>query len=207
MLFPFAAAIEKDYMYWVTYTNCVSCYSYHTACINADFTESHCCAWDESDPAHDKCIDYKDAAYCTHGVEQSHYKGLTCPPQNCPYNAPTIVEHTVFDQRISGTLSWGTFEQAYNCKLKFSAKSELNGKLNVVITSVDDIRLRLFEMPNKFSDEYGTKGILENNRYYSPVRDNSHFTVPTDWTIIGHYSPSIFSGHVKFETWVSEFEE
>ena len=61
-------------------------------------------------------------------------------------------------------------------------------------------------MPNNFSDEYGSKGILENNQYWNKVEPGHRFLVPTDWTIFIEFkaitNPPYF--YVNLKTWVTD---
>jgi len=43
----------------------------------------------------------------------------------------------------------------------------LNGKLIVELVSVDSADTYIYMMPNKFSDDFRTHGILENNMVYA----------------------------------------
>jgi hypothetical protein len=93
-------AAVQDYEYDLTYSNCITCFAYHTACINEDMTKAVCCAWDENSILNDNdfvlspellnraCI--SNQHYCTSNLTYSHYKRLVCPQNNCPGGDPLI---------------------------------------------------------------------------------------------------------------------
>jgi len=59
-------------------------------------------------------------------------------------------------------------------------------------------------MPNKFSDDFGTHGILENNMVHSKKKEGT-FTVPSDWTVYLIYNIGYFNGVISLKSWVTEY--
>ena len=78
------------------------------------------------------------------------------------------------------------------------------GKIKVEILTVDDTKLQIYLMPNVFNLDYGTHGILENNKYFENIK-SGEFVIPTDWHIIISYNPSIYQGIVSISTVVEEY--
>ena len=76
------------------------------------------------------------------------------------------------------------------------ASGHLNAKLNVEIQTVKNTNLILYEMPNSFSKDYGTHGILENNKIYNNERSGTKRTVPSDWSIWLVYNPLFGGGEI-----------
>jgi hypothetical protein len=59
---------------------------------------------------------------------------------------------------------WGFFENAYNCKMTFTATTSLNGKVMVSLQA-KGASVYIYMMPNNFNKEISdTVGILENNQ-------------------------------------------
>jgi hypothetical protein len=56
-------------------------------------------------------------------------------------------------------------------------------------------------MPNSFDgEEYGTKGILENNFVSYNATNGESFTVPTDWSVIITFN-NWQEGELQIVTW------
>lgn len=77
--------------------------------------------------------------------------------------------------------------------MKINATADLNGKIIVQFETIDDADVWVFLQPNAFSTKYGTQGILENFKGAAKIK-NGTFTVPTDWTVIVSFNPSIYDG-------------
>lgn len=82
----------------------------------------------------------------------------------------------------------------------------LNGKIKVEILDVDDVTIYIYEMPNSFSDSYGTHGLLENGKFHQRVKSGV-YTVPTDWSIWIVFNPGVIGGGVSIRTWAEEYTE
>lgn len=63
-----------------------------------------------------------------------------------------------------------------------SASANLNGKLRVKITNVNDAEVHVFKMPKHFNANYGYVGFFENNDYYTYQKKGT-YEVPSDWVI------------------------
>ena len=86
-----------------------------------------------------------------------------------------------------------------------SAKSGLNGKLKLIVLPTNgDPQVTIYLMPNSFSDNYGTQGILENGHIYTDVQPGLKIEVPADWSIYIMYKHHdyIESGSVRFQSYV-----
>ena len=61
-------------------------------------------------------------------------------------------------------------------------------------------------MPNSFSDDFGTHGILENNMVYQKKK-SGQFSVPSDWTVYIIYNIDVFAGFINLRSWVVEYDD
>lgn len=118
----------------------------------------------------------------------------------------TSHHHDIIGNKQDETREWGFFDPGFNCKMKISAGGKLNAKIIVVIKEVKNTNLIIYEMPNSFSESYGTHGILENNRIYTDVKSGKHMA-PSDWSIWLVFNPKFGGGYVKFEHWVDNYDE
>ena len=76
----------------------------------------------------------------------------------------------------------------------------------VKINKVENADLHVYQMPNNFNDEYGTKGVFENNQVWVKVTDGT-FTVPTDWTVYLVYNKKELQGEISLSTWSDKYVE
>jgi len=117
-----------------------------------------------------------------------------------------LFEHETFSNVTHHEYDWAYFSgAALNCKLVISAKAGLNGKIILKILDTDDISLTVYLMPNAFNEEYGTHGILENNKVYTSIVSGT-YVVPTDWTIYLIYSHNpAYDGKIKIKSWIEKY--
>ena len=112
------------------FETCISCYANGwTHCLGEDFQYSMCCKENL-----ESCT--KGFKYCTTKLTQNIYRVLTCPMDSCPEGS-VYVEHDSINKTKVSTRSFGYFEPASFCKIVFTAKSTLNGKMTVEINRAD----------------------------------------------------------------------
>ena len=150
---------------------------------------------------------------CTNNVTQQVYKELTMPPFACPNkNDPAILEHTQMYKKRTVEAEWKWLQSGLLCRIVIKASDKISGKLVVRVDEVGKEALAVFQQPNSFPPEYGSKGIIENNQVYLDKKKGSQHFIPTDWTMTIVYSfnrdfrlPA--AGKVLITSWVEDWEK
>ena len=133
------------------------------------------------------------------------YKEFTCPPNQCPQET-TFQEHTQYGAELFARRWWSSISLGYNCKVAISAASSLNGKLIVDLFDIRFATAVVYEIPNVLREEFGSQGLVEN-RTVHVARTPRVFEVPTDWTVVIHYSTGFIPGSLDIKSSVAYYEE
>ena len=148
----------------------------------------------------------KDYKYCTFGLTSNTYKVLTCPMEGCPDTRGLFYEHKEMNDLQIHYKDWNTFEDAYHCKMVFTASGFLNGKLVVKIDGIEDAEAHVFAMPRHWNKEYPFHGIFENNDFFTYQKSGT-YEFPSDWVIMIQYYIGYFDGDLRVSSEVLEYDE
>ena len=133
------------------------------------------------------------------------------PPFACPNdNKPFIVEHTQMYKKQEIVAEWKWLNSGLLCRMIIKASANLAGKMMMRVDEVGKESVAVFQQPNSFPPEYGSKGIIENNQVYLDRKAGVSHYVPTDWTMTLVYNfnrdfrlPA--AGKIKITTWVEDW--
>ena len=72
----------------------------------------------------------------------------------CPDTHAYFYEETKMNYVTTHYKDWNSLEDAYHCRMLFSASGTLNGKLVVRLEGIEDAEVHVFKMPKHFNKKY-----------------------------------------------------